>query len=67
MQEGDVTIEIGTVGLATVFLPTSIMPRHLTAKALAARHIRPVCDLTREVRAIPLILIGVPTRWCKLV
>ncbi|WP_349947434.1 DUF6550 family protein [Lacrimispora sp. BS-2] len=30
------------------------MPHHLTAKAPAAPHIRPVCDLTQEVRAVPL-------------
>lgn len=47
-------IAIGTVGLAAVFLLASSTPHHLTAKASAAPHTRPVCDLTREVGAVPL-------------
>ncbi len=48
-------IAIGAVGSATVFLLASSMPCHLTAKAPVAPHIRPtICDLTQEVRAVPL-------------
>lgn len=47
-------IAIGTVGLATVFLMASSVSHHWTAKAPVVPHTRPVCDLTQEVRAVPL-------------
>ena len=45
-------IAIGTVGIATVFLLMGTV-QHLPMEAPAAPHIRPMCDLTQEVREIP--------------
>ncbi len=45
---------LGTVGLATVLLLAGSIPHHLPVKAPTEPYSRPVCNLKREAKAVPL-------------